>query len=86
MVDNAKRYAQTTIKIILKNDELVIYNDGEHIDEQFLKAEFKPYEKGSKGQFGLGMSIVVKTLDFFNMKLRVKKMKNVGVSFIITKK
>ena len=85
IVDNAKRYAKTTIKIILKNDELVIYNDGEHIDEQFLKAEFKPYEKGSKGQFGLGMSIVVKTLDFFNMKLRVKN-ENIGVSFIITKK
>lgn len=61
-----------------------IYNDGEHIDEQFIKNSFKPYEKGSKGEFGLGMSIVKKTVDFFNMQLIVKN-EPIGVSFIITK-
>ena len=46
---------------------------------------FKPYEKGSKGQFGLGMSIVQKTVNFFNMSLSVKNEEPIGVSFIIEK-
>ncbi|MDE7263503.1 MAG: HAMP domain-containing histidine kinase [Anaeroplasmataceae bacterium] len=84
IIDNAKRYAKTKIKIVLKKDRLRIYNDGEHIDEQFIKHSFKPYEKGSKGEFGLGMSIVQKTVDFFGMRLIVKN-EAIGVSFIITK-
>lgn len=84
IIDNAIRYAKTTIKIILKNSEILIYNDGPHIEEQFIAATFKPYEMGANGQFGLGMSIVKKTLDFFEMKLIVKNEK-IGVSFIIKK-
>ncbi len=84
IIDNAKRYAKSKIKVILKKDRLRIYNDGEHIDEQFIKHSFKPYEKGSKGEFGLGMSIVQKTVDFFGIKLIVKN-ESIGVSFIITK-
>jgi len=84
IIDNATRYAKSKIKIVLKKDRLRIYNDGEPIDEQFLNSVFKPYEKGSKGQFGLGMSIVKKTLDFFNYNLEVKN-DACGVSFIITK-
>ena len=84
IIDNARRYAKSKIKIVLKKDRLRIYNDGEHIDEQFIKHSFKPYEKGSKGEFGLGMSIVQKTVDFFGMQLIVKN-EPIGVSFIITK-
>lgn len=84
ILDNAKRYAKTKIKIVLRENRLRIYNDGEHIDEQFLNGVFKPYEKGSKGEFGLGMSIVKKTLDFFNYNLKVVN-EEIGVSFIITK-
>ncbi|MDE5546007.1 MAG: hypothetical protein K2I88_00935 [Anaeroplasmataceae bacterium] len=84
IIDNARRYAKTKIKVVLKKDRLRIYNDGEHIDEQFIKHSFKPYEKGSKGEFGLGMSIVQKTVDFFGMQLIVKN-EPIGVSFIITK-
>lgn len=84
IIDNARRYAKTKIKVVLRKDRLRIYNDGEHIDEQFLNGIFKPYEKGSRGQFGLGMSIVKKTVEFFGMKLNVKN-EQIGVSFIITK-
>lgn len=84
IIDNARRYAKTKIKIVLRKDRLRIYNDGEHIDDQFLNGVFKPYEKGSKGEFGLGMSIVKKTVEFFGMKLIVKN-EQIGVSFIITK-
>ena len=84
IMDNAKRYAKGKIKIVLKPDRLRIYNDGDNIDEAFLNSVFKPYEKGSKGQFGLGMSIVQKTVNFFGYNLDVTN-HEVGVSFIITK-
>ncbi len=83
IIDNALRYAQSEIKIVLRENRLRIYNDGEHIDEKFINDIFKPYEKGSKGQFGLGMSIVQKTVNFFNMNLEVKNEEPIGVSFII---
>ena len=85
IIDNATRYAKCEIKITLRNNCLRIYNDGEAIDEQFLNSVFRPYEKGSKGQFGLGMSIVKKTIDFFGMNLSVRNEEGGGVSFIINK-
>lgn len=85
ILDNAKRYAKSVIKITLKDGILTIYNDGDHIDEKFINGMFKAYEKGSKGEFGLGMSIVKKTLDFFSYDLLVKN-EEVGVSFIIKKR
>lgn len=85
IIDNAKRYAKSEIKISLHDGVIQIYNDGEHIDEQFLNGFFKPYEKGSKGQFGLGMSIVKKTLDFFGYYLSVRN-EEVGVTFEIKKR
>ena len=85
IIENAVRYANSVIRITLKNDVLTIYNDGKHIDEKFISEGFKPYEKGSEGKFGLGMSIVCRTLDIFGMKLDVKN-ENVGVTFTIKKK
>ena len=82
IVENAIRYANEVIKITLKDGELSIYNDGKHLDEQFINQGFKPYEKGSEGKFGLGMSIVCRTLDLFKMKLEAKNLKK-GVVFII---
>lgn len=83
--ENAIRYAKSKIKIELNNGELSFFNDGKPIDEQFINQGFKPYEKGSEGKFGLGMSIVCRTLEIFNMKLDVKNVKD-GVLFTIKKK
>lgn len=82
IIENALRYAKTVIKVTLKNQKLTIYNDGEHINERFLKAGFKPYEKGFKGQFGLGLTIVQKIIANFNLKLSIKNCP-VGVEFTI---
>lgn len=82
IVENALRYAKTIIKITLKNQKLTIYNDGEHINERFINAEFKPYEKGYKGQFGLGLTIVQKITANFNLKLTIKNCPD-GVMFTI---
>jgi two-component system sensor histidine kinase CssS len=85
IIENALRYAKEVINITLKDNVLTIYNDGKHIDKQFVSEGFKPHDKGSEGKIGLGMSIVCRTLDILNMKLDVKN-EEVGVSFIITKK
>lgn len=85
IVDNAIRYAKSRISISLKNGILKIYNDGKPIDDIFIKEGFKAYEKGSDGQFGLGMSIVKKTLDFFDYEVLVQNLE-VGVEFTIKKK
>lgn len=82
IVDNAIRYAKSKIEIKLKNKKLTFFNDGEPISEKFIDELFRPYEKGSKGQFGLGMSIAQKTITYFNLTLSVKNI-NDGVMFII---
>ncbi|MGI6782410.1 MAG: HAMP domain-containing sensor histidine kinase [Acholeplasmataceae bacterium] len=82
IVDNAMRYAKTKIVIVLKNEKLTIYNDGDQINEDFIEKIFKPYEKDHKGEFGLGMSITQQTLAFFNLTISVKNVKK-GVMFVI---
>ena len=85
IVENAIRYAKKTIKITLKDGILTFFNDGKPIDPQFINQGFKPYEKGSQGKFGLGMSIVCRTLDIFEMQLCVENLKK-GVLFTIKSK
>ncbi|OHE38812.1 MAG: hypothetical protein A2013_00960 [Tenericutes bacterium GWE2_38_8] len=82
IVDNALRYAKSKIVITLKNRKLTFFNDGEPISQKFIDELFKPYEKGQKGQFGLGMSIVQKTCAHFNLLLKVENVKQ-GVMFTI---
>ncbi len=83
IIDNATRYAKSKIIIRLKDEELSFYNDGEPIEEKYLTNLFKPYENGTKGQFGLGMSIVQKTVNRFGYQLVVKNVEG-GVLFRIT--
>ena len=85
IVDNAYRYVDKKIKIILKNDYLEIYNYGEPIDNDNIEALFQPYEKGTKGQFGLGLSIVHKTCTMYGYNVTAVNQET-GVSFIIEKK
>lgn len=82
IVDNALRYATSRIEITLKNKKLTFYNDGEPISQKFIDSMFTPYDKGHKGQFGLGMSIVQKTCQHFNLTLSVENI-NDGVMFTI---
>ena len=53
ILENALRYAKTTIDIHLSEEEgLTIANDGPCMDEDRIKVLFKPYEKGQGGKFG----------------------------------
>lgn len=85
LLGNFIRYATTTIKITAKQNKLILYNDGENISNDYLDGIFTPFRKGIKGQFGLGLSIVKKTLDIMNYDINIVNEKK-GVSFIITKR
>lgn len=64
ILENALRYAKTTIDIHLSEEEgLTIANDGPCMDEDRIKVLFKPYEKGQGGKFGLGLSIISKVVN-----------------------
>ena len=58
LVDNALRYAKTYVEIKLTPGELTVTNDGVNISEERIQKLFRPYEKGTDGQFGLGLTIV----------------------------
>lgn len=82
ILNNFMRYAKKQVKITVKNNKIILYNDGETIDEKVLNNIFTPYEKGVNGVFGLGLSIVKKTLHFLNYDITVENVKN-GVKFTI---
>ena len=84
LLGNFMRYAKTTIKITAKQNKIILYNDGENIDNDLLEGIFTPFRKGIKGEFGLGLSIVKKTLNIMNYDITIKNERK-GVSFIITK-
>ena len=82
ILSNFIRYAEKEIKITVKNHHIVFFNDGPSIDNNIINNVFTPYTKGIKGQTGLGLSIVQRTLSFLGYKVIVKNEKK-GVSFIL---
>ena len=82
LLNNFMRYAKKEIKITIKNNKIIFYNDGPNIDEAIFDSMFTPYKKGINGQFGLGLSIVKKTLELLGYDISVTNEKK-GVNFII---
>jgi two-component system sensor histidine kinase CssS len=82
ILNNFMRYAKKEIKITVKNKRIILFNDGDKIDENILNSMFTPYEKGLNGMFGLGLSIVKKSLQLLDYDITVNNVKN-GVNFII---
>ena len=84
LLNNFMRYAKNEIRITVKQNKIVLYNDGDNINNDLLEGIFVPFRKGIKGEFGLGLSIVKKTLNIIGYDIEIKNEKK-GVSFIITK-
>lgn len=82
ILSNFMRYAEGEIKITVHNHQIKFYNDGPNIDKTVLNEIFSPYRKGINGQFGLGLSIVKKTVSLLGYEVSVKNEKT-GISFII---
>ena len=75
-------YADKLIKVSIKDKKIEFYNDGEKIDDNLLKDVFTQYKKGIKGNFGLGLSIVKKSVELYDYKISVEN-KEKGVLFKI---
>ena len=82
LLDNSLRYAKSVVRITLKDNLLEVFNDGENIEKDRLDKLFKPYEKGNKGKFGLGLSIVKKVTETYGYTVTGENMKD-GVVFRI---
>lgn len=85
LLENAFRYASTEIKISVKQDGIKVYNDGEQMTADRIEKLFKPYEKGTNGQFGLGLSIVDRLATRMGYKIKGYNI-NDGVEFMIEPK
>ncbi|MBN2878647.1 MAG: HAMP domain-containing histidine kinase [Clostridia bacterium] len=83
LLDNAIRYAQTKIILSLDEKEFSVYNDGSKIPEDRIESIFNAYEKGSDGNYGLGLSIVKRTLNLFGYSIKAENTDN-GVKFTIS--
>lgn len=85
LVDNALRYAASNITITLQKGSLSVSNDGPSISNERMQRLFKPFEKGTKGKFGLGLSICYKVCQAYNYTIDAENLEN-GVVFRITEK
>lgn len=86
LLDNQIRYANSQILVSLKSIDnkvvLRVWNDGPAIDDNFKDSMFIEFNKGYKGEFGLGLAIVSRILSNHNSKIFVKNEED-GVSFYV---
>ena len=80
LLDNSLRYAKSIVRINLEDRLLEVFNDGEQMPKDRLDKLFKPYEKGTKGNFGLGLSIVKRVCDTYGYTVLGENMDD-GVIF-----
>lgn len=84
LLDNSIRYATHEIVITLNEKELTVANDGPLMSEERLNKLFKPYEKGTDGKFGLGLSIVYRVCTTYGYRAEAENLNN-GVIFRISR-
>lgn len=86
ILDNGLRYAEGKICITLRKESsfaiLEIYNDGPKIEEEHIRNIFNNFYKDKTGNFGLGLAISKKIIDFYKGEISAVNRER-GVSFII---
>lgn len=86
ILDNGLRYAESKISVNLKKKDsfaiLEIYNDGPNISPNNIDHIFENLYKDKTGNFGLGLAISKKIIDFYNGEIKAVN-RHKGVSFII---
>jgi two-component system sensor histidine kinase CssS len=84
LLENSLRYANQAISIsITKSNQHIVlrlWNDGPSIDEAIMDRIFEPFQKGHKGEFGIGLSIVKRIADLHASKVWATNEEN-GVAF-----
>ncbi|MCY7842936.1 secretion stress-responsive two-component system sensor histidine kinase CssS, partial [Bacillus spizizenii] len=86
ILENQIRYAETKIEISMKQDDrnivITIKNDGPHIEDEMLSSLYEPFNKGKKGEFGIGLSIVKRILTLHKASISIENDKT-GVTYRI---
>lgn len=86
LLENSLRYADQMISISISKDGdkllLTIWNDGPPIDEDMMEQLFEPFQKGEKGEFGIGLSIVKRIADLHDAKVWAVNERN-GAAFYL---
>jgi len=86
ILDNGLRYAKEEIRVSLKKEDsfavIEIYNDGDNIPDQHIGHIFDNFYKDKTGNFGLGLAISKKIIDFYKGEIKALNREK-GVSFII---
>ena len=85
LLDNALRYAKTNVHVVLNDGYLAVSNDGFSISQSSMEKMFKPFEKGSKGKFGLGLSICNKIVTAYGYTIEAENIEK-GVIFKVLDK
>ena len=85
ILDNAFRYAESNITITLRENEINISNDGPCLSKERVAKLFRPFEKGDKGKFGLGLSICYKICNNYGYSIVAENLEK-GVIFRIENK
>jgi len=84
ILENGLRYAETKISVTLKSEGafavLEIYNDGPTISSESVDHIFENFYKGKTGNFGLGLAITKKIIDFHKGEIKAVNREK-GVSF-----
>lgn len=84
--DNNIRHGATIIDISVNENYLVIHNNGNKIDEKVLPNIAEPFKRGTGGNYGLGVGIIIKSLDIYKYKLRIENARTGGVTYTISEK
>lgn len=74
LIDNALRYAKTMVTVELHPYELCVKDDGKPIEEERIPTLFHAYEKGTDGQFGLGLSIVARVCSTYGYHVQAENL------------
>lgn len=86
ILDNGLRYAEGKMYVALKHKDsyanIEIYNDGPQINKEHVEHIFDTHYKDKTGNFGLGLAITKKIIDFYNGEIKVVNREK-GVSFLI---
>lgn len=89
LLDNHLRYAVSRLEISVEkipgtNEiQLKIWNDGSAISDELLAELGRPFNKGRKGKFGLGLTIVQRTLKIYRGRFEIKNERD-GVASMVT--
>ncbi|MBT2574762.1 HAMP domain-containing histidine kinase [Bacillus sp. ISL-51] len=86
ILENQIRYAETAIHVQISQNQqqivMTVKNDGPPIEDEMLSSLYEPFNKGKKGEFGIGLSIVKRILTLHKASITIENDQS-GVTYRI---